>query len=130
MHYFFFSLNTAMSIHQDLVDTYGGSQGVRDKELLISALAQVKSTFNGEYLHKSIYEMAAAYLFHIIQNHPFIDGKKRTGIMLAMIFQSLHGIDMNCEEKQLDQYVFRVANGKESKKEISSWLEKNSRSRK
>ncbi|MCP5505444.1 MAG: type II toxin-antitoxin system death-on-curing family toxin [Chlamydiales bacterium] len=125
MHYFFLPLTTVLKIHEDLIDVYGGSHGIRDEKLLVSALAQVQSTFGGEYLHRSIYEMGAAYLFHIIQNHPFIDGNKRTGISVAAIFLSLHGIELNCKVSDLDKYVERIGSGKETKGAVASWLKEN-----
>lgn len=125
--YFFLSLKSIVSIHSDLIATYGGLDGIRDEELLMSALAQVSSTFEGEYLHVTIYEMAAAYLFHIVNNHPFIDGNKRTGIMTAMIFLSMHGIELVCTNDELEDTVFKVAKGEIKKKEISKWIEKYSK---
>ena len=107
MHYFFLSLATVLKIHDDLIKVYGGTYGLRAEKLLLSPLAQVQITFGGEYLHKSIYEMAAAHLFHIVQNHPFIYGNKRTGMTVAVIFLSLHRVELTCKEDDLDKYVER-----------------------
>ena len=65
---------------------YGGLPGLRDEGLLESAVAQAVATFGGEYLHNDIFQMAAAYLFHIVQNHPFVDGNKRAGAAAAVVF--------------------------------------------
>ncbi|MEL6166026.1 MAG: Fic family protein [Cyanobacteria bacterium J06628_3] len=70
------SVNDVIEIHLDQIVSFGGTAGVRDEGLLESALAQPQATFSGEYLHTTIYEQAAAYLYHITKNHPFIDGNK------------------------------------------------------
>ena len=109
-----------------MISSYGGTQGVREKNLLISALAQTSACFQGEYLHKTLFEKGAAYLFHVTSNHPFVDGNKRTGIMVTLLFLALHGIEIKCEEDQLYSMVIQVAEGKSSKEVIASWLEKHS----
>ena len=68
--------------------------------------------------------MAAAYLFHIVNNHPFLYGNKRTGIMVALIFLSSHGIELNCSNKEIESCVIKVAEGKIQKEEISVWMKK------
>ena len=74
----FLTLDEVLGIHADQIRTYGGGTGFRDLELLRSALAMPETTFDGEYLHPSVFEMAGACLFHIARNHPFVDGKERT----------------------------------------------------
>lgn len=75
-----------MKIHDELVREYGGRLGVLNEGLLKSALEMPKAQFNGKDLHRTIFDKTAAYLFHLIQNHPFVDGNKRTATMIAMIF--------------------------------------------
>ena len=79
MEFFFLDLLQIVAIHQDQLDRYGGERGLRDIELLNSAIAMPQAGFGDEYLHKGVFEMAAAYLFHIVKNHAFLDGNKRTG---------------------------------------------------
>ncbi len=81
------SLAEVLEIHRDQIERYGGHAGLRDLGLLQSALAMPAARFGGRYLHGDLLEMAAAYLFHIEQNHPFIDGNKRTGTVAAIVFQ-------------------------------------------
>jgi death-on-curing protein len=90
----FLSLEDVLTLHADQVALYGGDHGVRDLGLLESAIAQPQATFGGEFLHKDLFEMAAAYLFHIVQNHPFLDGNKRTGAVAAMVFLDLNGVEI------------------------------------
>jgi death on curing protein len=75
----FLTLDDVLEIHEQQIERYAGSHGLRDTGALESAVATPQATFGGKYLHGSLYLMAAAYLFHITQNHPFIDGNKRAG---------------------------------------------------
>ena len=70
--------------------------------------------------------MAAAYLFHVVQNHPFIDGNKRTGTVAAIVFLALNGIELNADETQLEQLVIDVAKGKAGKSSVADFFRKNS----
>ena len=74
----FLSVENVIEIHADQIHRYGGSLGIRDVGLLNSALGMPKAGFGNQYLHAGLFEMGAAYLYHIVQNHPFIDGNKRT----------------------------------------------------
>ena len=69
----FLTLDEVLGIHADQIRVYGGASGLRDLELLRSAIAMPETTFDGEYLHPSVFEMAAAHLFHLSRNHPFVD---------------------------------------------------------
>ena len=71
--------------------------------------------FGGGYLHSDLFEMAAAYLFHIVQNHPFVDGNKRTGAVSALVFLSLNEVEIDADEDDLETMVVSVAEGKEDK---------------
>ena len=75
-----------LEIHDQLIEEYGGRKGILHEGLLRSALEMPKARFNGRDLHRTIFDKIAAYLFHIIKNHPFVDGNKRTASMVAMVF--------------------------------------------
>ena len=124
----FLELDEILRIHQDQVNRYGGSTRIRDINILKSAIKMPAATYEGQFLHKDIFEMAAAYLFHISQNHPFVDGNKRVGIVSALVFLELNGIDFNADEDDLEQIVMKVAEGKSNKSEIADFFRKNSRS--
>jgi death-on-curing protein len=123
----FLSLAEVLEIHRDQIERYGGHPGIRDLGLLQSALAMPAAGFGGKYLHSDLIEMSAAYLFHIVQNHPFIDGNKRTGTVAAIVFLSLNGNELEADEAQLEKLVFAVAQGKAGKNTIADFLRKNSR---
>ena len=88
----FLTLVEVVTILQDQITRYGGEYGIRDMGLLSSAIAVPQATFAGERLHTDLFEMAAAYAFHICQNHPFLDGNKRVGLAAALVFLDLNGV--------------------------------------
>ena len=98
----FLTLDEVVAIHRDQIDRYGGSLGVRDWGLLQSAIAMPAATFGGKFLHSDFCEMAAAYLFHLVQNHPFIDGNKRIGAVAADVFLSMNNLQVDANE---DEYA-------------------------
>lgn len=118
----FLTVDEVIEIHDNLVSTYGGLQGIRDMGLLISAVEMPKSMMFGEYLHESIYDKAAAYLFHIICNHPFLEGNKRTGTAVTLIFLHQNGVQNKYNIPEFEEMVCKVAQSQLSKIEISQYL--------
>ena len=114
------------TIHSDLIDRYGGRSGLRDPDLLDSALAQPKMTIGGKYVHRTIFNKAAAYGFHICRNHPFIDGNKRLAFVLMDIFLQMNGYLLSASEQDAYSIMIELANGRLSKEKLSSWLKENS----
>ncbi len=119
---YFLTLDDVLEIHQDQINRYGGKKGIRDQSLLVSAIAQPHATFEGQYLHPSIYDKASAYLFHICQNHPFIDGNKRVACVAALMFLYMNDYPIDFNEQQLEIITRSVASGKAKKQEISQFL--------
>lgn len=122
----FLGIDDVLEIHVDQIERYGGSAEVRDVGLLQSAVAMPQATFGGSYLHEDLYVMAAAYLFHIVQNHPFVDGNKRTGAAAADVFLALNGMSLDVPEDGLEALVMRVVAGDADKAEIASFLREHS----
>lgn len=87
----FLTVEDVLLLHEEQLANYGGGAGVRDPGGLDSAVAQAQATFGGEFVHAGLFDMAAAYAFHIAQNQPFIDGNKRTGLAAALVFLELNG---------------------------------------
>lgn len=125
----FLDKETILAFHQDQVKTFGGKQGVRDEGLLESALAQPQQSFGGEYVHKGIYEMAAAYGFHICSNHPFFDGNKRTALVAMYTFLFVNGFHLQADKKSLYAVIIDLANGKLEKEELAKYLKENCKKR-
>lgn len=118
----FLSLAEIIELHSDQIKLYGGSEGVRNMHLLQSALAQPEASFGGVWLHEDLFEMAAAYGYHICQNHPFIDGNKRAGLAAALTFLGMNDIMVLDPKGMLCEAVISLASGKMSKKEFASLL--------
>ncbi|MBN2526829.1 MAG: type II toxin-antitoxin system death-on-curing family toxin [Deltaproteobacteria bacterium] len=123
MTFEFLTLEDAFDIHAMQLARYGGGEGIRDRALLESALAQPQMTFDGEYVHVGIFSMAAAYLFHIVSNHPFVDGNKRTGLLCILVFLDLNGIAIERNSDALYDLTMAVAEGRTNKVEVAEALE-------
>jgi death-on-curing protein len=123
----FLTLDEVLEIHTQQIELYGGSHGLRDPGALESAVAMPQSTFGGEYLHASIHMMAAAYLFHITQNHPFIDGNKRAGTNAAITFLLMNDWEPIFSEEALVDLVLGVAQGVIGKDRIAKFFEEGAR---
>lgn len=119
----FLEKETVLAFHEDQIKIYGGKPGIRDEGLLESALAQAEASFGGEYIHKTIYEMAAAYGFHICQNHPFYDGNKRTALIAMYTFLYVNGYRLQADKKSLFAIVIDLASGNVEKEELAAYLE-------
>ncbi|MBX9254401.1 type II toxin-antitoxin system death-on-curing family toxin [Desmonostoc muscorum CCALA 125] len=119
----FLTISQVLHIHQRQIQKFGGTSGVRDEGLLDSALAQPQVTFGGELLHPTISEQAAAYLYHLAMNHPFIDGNKRTAFAVMDTFITLNGYSLNLSQEQAYNLVIQVVQREISKEELSAFLE-------
>ncbi len=119
---FFLDLWEVVRIHQDQIERYGGEPGTRDVASLASAVAMAQAGTEKGYLHGDLFEMAAAYLFHIVRNHPFVDGNKRTGAASAIIFLAMNGVELGADEEGLVAVTLAVAEGKAGKQQVSDFL--------
>ncbi len=118
----FLNIDRVLRTHLSLIERYGGEEGVRDIGLLHSAIAMPQASFGGEPLHKDLFETAAAYLYHIVQNHPFVDGNKRTGAAAAIIFLAMNDVEIEADEEGLVNLTLAVARGEAGKSEIAEFL--------
>lgn len=118
----FLTLNDILESHLNQIDTYGGCHGIRDIGLLESAIAQPEASFGGQYLHTNIFEMAAAYLYHLVMNHPFVDGNKRVGLEAALIFLEINNENLNCSDEEFVDLVLKTTAGQVGKREIAEFF--------
>ena len=123
----FLTIEEVLEIHSDQFRRYGGGQGVRDEGLLRSAVAAPRSSFAGEFLHQDLHEMAAAYLYHITANHPFVDGNKRCGVAAALVFLELNGWELIASQEDLVEAGLGVARGDWDKARVTEFLRRNSK---
>jgi death-on-curing protein len=114
------------SIHSDLLQRYGGRPGLRDPGLLDPALAQPKMTVGGKFVHKPLFDKAAAYGFHVCKNHPFVDGNKRVAFVLMDIFLQKNGWEITSNEEEAYSMMISLASGRLSKAHLSKWLKEHS----
>jgi death-on-curing protein len=121
----FLTLAEIIVIHQDQIARYGGSEGVRDWGLLQSAIAMPAASVGGQLLHPDLCEMAAACLFHLVQNHPFIDGNKRTGATAAYVFLALNHRRLTADNDTYAALVLSVARGETPKSAIADFFREN-----
>lgn len=117
----------AIEIHSILIDRFGGSKGVRDKDLLNSALNRPYQTFDVKELYPQVIDKAAAILESIVKNHPFSDGNKRTGYVLARLIIMDGDLDIYASQDQKYQLVILVSKGEVNFEYIKDWLKKHSR---
>lgn len=118
----FLELEQVLRLHRSMIERYGGIDGTRDPGLLESALAMPRASFGGTFLHADLWEMAAAYLFHIVQNHPFLDGNKRTGAAAAIVFLSMNDVDVEEDEDGLVEITLATATGQADKAGIAEFF--------
>lgn len=117
----FLRADDLLQIHRDQIERYGGSPDLRDPGLLTSAADTPRAMFDGRYLHADLFEMAA-YLFHIVRNHPFVDGNKRTGTAAALVFLDLNGVELAIDDDALADHVLAVAQGHLTKSDVAAFL--------
>lgn len=116
-----------LSIHEMMLAQHGGLAGVRDPGLLESALSKPQNLF--AYDKPSRFEMAASYAAGIILNHPFLDGNKRTGFMVAAVFLEVNGYELAATEESVVENTLGLAAGSLKEKDYAAWLKENSRKR-
>ena len=118
----FLSIEDVLLIHQDTIEAEGGGRGVRDLGLLDAAINTPRQTFGGQLLHADVASQAAAYLFHIAMNHPFVDGNKRAAALSALVFLDNNGVKNLPEPEPLEKATLAVASGEMSKEQLTDWF--------
>lgn len=118
----FLAVDHILAIHRRMIREFGGDPDVRDYGLLESAVMMPAARFAGRFLHKGIVAMAAAYLFHLCKNHPFVDGNKRTALVSAEVFLVLNNKRLLATNKELEELTLGVADGRISKDDVISFF--------
>jgi death-on-curing protein len=109
-------------LHADLIRRYGGLHGVRDPGLLSSALAQAKMAVGGKSRHRTVFDKAAAYGYHLSRNHPFVDGNKRIAFVVMDVFLQMNGREISASEEDAYTLMSALAAGEISKAALTKWL--------
>ena len=121
-------LNEVLALHKLLIDTFGGSHGVRDLSALSSALARPFQTFENLELYPTPIEKASSLIESILINHPFIDGNKRVGYTLLRLFLLQNGLDIRADMDHKYEFVISIASGQLKYDAIVEWLRQNTSS--
>ena len=118
----FLTLDEVLDLHRESIDRYGGGHGIRDMGLLQSALAMPAAAFGGKFLHPDLPAMGAALLFHLVQNHPFVDGNKRIAFVAMNVFLILNGLEIETPEPDVVATILGVAEGRLDRDGLADWL--------
>jgi death on curing protein len=117
--------DAVLALHEELLAEFGGSSGIRDEGLLESALARPENLF--AYGNPSVFDLAASYGFGLVKNHPFVDGNKRIGFTVAVLFLEINGLRFQAAEADAVVRTLALAAGKMSEAAYAEWLKANSK---
>ena len=118
----FFESEQVIKLHSSLIAKTGGMDGVRDENLLDSALKSPFQTFGGNELYSDIYDKASQLCYSLVENHPFADGNKRIGVHLTLLFLKLNNENIEYSQAELIDFGLSIASGKMNKDDIKAWL--------
>jgi len=120
----FLTLEDVLALHDELIQRYGGSPGLRDAGLLEAALAMPQAGFGSQYFHDFPHEMAAAYLFHLVRNHAFMDGNKRVALACAILFFKINRVSYWITEEEAVELTVETASGNMDKGAVTAFFRK------
>lgn len=123
----FLTLEQVIFLHENQIEEFGGLHGIKDEHLLQSAISQPLAGSGKEYFHKDIYEMASAYLFHLVKNHAFNDGNKRIAAIVTAVFLEINGHEVIADEDEFERLVLGASQGLLDKKFIANFFKENTR---
>jgi len=116
------SIETVIAIHTELINKIGGGHGIRDKNLLDMSVNSPFQTFDGNDLYPTLIQKAAHLVFSLIKNHPFLDGNKRIGVTVMIIFLKSNGIEFECTNEELANFGLGLADGSYDEKYAQKWI--------
>lgn len=118
----FFESEQVIKIHSSLIAKTGGMDGIRDENLLDSALKSPFQTFDGNELYPDIFDKASQLCYSLVENHPFADGNKRIGVHLTLLFLKLNNENIEYSQAELIDFGLNIASGKMNKDDIKAWF--------
>ena len=111
-----------LTLHAQLIETTGGSPGMRDESMLDSALSNPFQSFNGADLYPTLCAKAARLCFGLVKNHPMVDGNKRLGAHVMLVFLALNGCELSYSQRELSDTILRLAAGELGADELLKWI--------
>lgn len=118
----FFESEQVIKLHSSLIAKTGGMDGIRDENLLDSALKSPFQTFGGNELYPDIFDKASQLCYSLVENHPFADGNKRIGVHLTLLFLKLNNENIEYSQAELIDFGLNIASGKMNKDDIKAWF--------
>lgn len=115
-------LELAIAVHGMLLAEHGGSEGVRDRKLLESALNRARQKYSYEE-HCTLFDLAGAISYGLAKNHPFVDGNKRVALTLTLAFLEINGVEVDASEAEVAATFEALAAGQLTEAEMSQWFE-------
>lgn len=119
----YLTLEQILVIHEDQIERYGGTSGLRNLELLESAVFRPQSTFDGKDLYEDVFEKTASLIHSLILNHPFIDGNKRTGMVGGLVFLEINGFLLKVQQKEFVEIALAIATKKLDLEKTREWIQ-------
>ena len=116
------SKEQVIMLHKHLIKNTGGSEGIRDEGMLDSALSNPFQSFGGAELYPSIQAKAAQICFGLVKNHPMIDGNKRLGAHVMLVFLALNGYELFYTQQELSDMILALASGKIGTEAVMQWI--------
>ena len=116
------SKSQILLIHDQLIAETGGSSGLRDEGILDSALSAPFQTFGGEDVYPSLQQKAARLCFGLVKNHPFVDGNKRIGAHVMLVFLALNGVELQHSQTELSDVILQLAAGEINAEHLLRWI--------
>lgn len=123
----FLTFEQVLAIHDNQIELYGGSHGIRELSLLESAVMRPQTTFAGRDLYPTLFEKAAVLMHSLVMNHPFIDGNKRTGTVSALTFFEINSIRISSKQGELEQLSLKLESKKINLQDLADWFKKHSK---
>ena len=116
------SVEDVKALHSKLISRSGGIDGIRDAHMLDQSINSPFHTFDGQNLYPSIHAMAAHLAFSLINNHPFLDGNKRIGILAMMVFLKVNRLPLTCTDNELETLGWGLADGSIAEADLLGWI--------
>lgn len=120
------TLDDILAMYEAMMQRYGGTKGIRSPELLDSALNSPLATFGGQDLYPTLFDKAACLAYGLIQNHPFVDGNKRIGMLAGVTLLRMNGYTLHVTQEEFERVALAVAAGEMGVQDLSDWLLSNS----
>ncbi len=120
--YYHLTVEVVLEVHAEVIERFGGSKGIRELALLESAVAAPKAGFGGVPVYTDHVEVAAAYLFFLCRNHPFVDGNKRVALGSCILFLRLNGFEPQSDGQAWEEITLEVAASRLDREQVTERL--------